>query len=166
MTSTHLGEELFILSIPSSETVNAQLDMKDILHAIGVDQVASLTWGIARLECFGSKEAQAVLGALDAAPGRRLIISGDRFLELAQASSQTLDGVYVGYLSRADANEFLEKGWETIHFATSPAKMVVEVIDGWLFDVYLRSRTDAEHLARHFQGVRWEDPADYLIRPS
>ena len=156
------SNEIFILTIRLDDRIAYEL--KEILSIIGTDVVARLTWGVGWLDWLGSEDASQFNHEVDVAPGRRVLVSGERLLELSEQVRQIIEGEFIGYRSASDAREFLEAGSPLAWFTTSPAEMAIEVKDGCFFDVYLRSRTDADRLAKHFQDVRWQDPADFILR--
>jgi hypothetical protein len=158
MSST---EELIVLTICPSEQMDYEL--REILHAIGVDVVSELVWGVGWLDWVGVGEAFQFNDEVDTAPGRRALVTGGRLLDLSGQALQTIEGEFVGYRTASEAREFVEIGSPLARFAASPALMAIEAKDGCYFDVYLRSQAVAERLVDRFQDVRWQDPADFIL---
>lgn len=155
------SNEVSVISISSSEATNPSLDLYAILNILGVNFVSSLTWGIEGIDCTGP-EAQPLCLSVDASPNRRLLISGPDLLQIAPKLMQVIEGVFVGYSSKTDANTFLETGWASMPFGASRAETIINVEDGQWFDVYLRSKARGEKLARSFNDVRWGDSVQFL----
>jgi hypothetical protein len=149
---------VFVLSIPLNAP--ASPDLRDILKVIGEDITSNLIWGVTQLEAIGPEEVQDFLSAVDANP---ILVPGRRLLELAQKIKQTIEGVFMGYASEADAQEFLQSRGALSGFSSSLAEMAIQAIDSSVFDVYLRSLIYADRLAQRFPGVRWENPDTFLV---
>jgi hypothetical protein len=155
------SEKLVILTICPSEQMDYEL--REILHAIGVDVVSGLVWGVGWLDWVGAEEASKFNNGVDMASGRRVLVTGKRLLDLSEQVWQTIEGEFVGYRTASEASEFVEIGSPLARFTTSLAFMAIEVKDGYYFDMYLRSQAIAERLADRFQDVRWQDPADFIL---
>ena len=154
-------ENISVLFIPLGKDRNQDVDVKDILHIIGDEFVTKLTWGVARLDWLGE---ESLPQQTDVAPHHRVLVSGQCLLELAEMVYETLEGYFVGYPSRVEAEKFLETGWPGSGFTTSKAEIAIQVLESSIgFVLYLRSKEIAERIAQHFQEVRWEDPAQHLV---
>ena len=158
-----LSNVVYVLTIPVQTSVrNGHRDIATILEAIGVNVVAPLVWGVQNIDCTGIN-VQDFCERVHNAPGNRLLISGWQMLELSQVFVQTIEGIFIGYRSEEDAQEFLEQGWSLVCLSTSSAEFAIRAVDGESFDVYLRARALAEHIMHHFPDARWEDPAQFGI---
>src|SRR5437868_5004263 len=136
------SSKIVVLYIPCGEPASLAVDLEEILRTIGGDFIRNLIWGVETLECVGP-DAQDFCNKVEMAPGHRLLVSGDELLKLASTFVQVIEGVFIGYPIKADAETFLEHGWAKIRFTTSAAEIAIEAIDGCGFDVYLHSQTCA-----------------------
>jgi hypothetical protein len=155
------SDEVFVLTIHTTEAINPDLDLYPILETLGAAFVTNLTWGIERIDCTGP-EAQDMCNAVDASPKRQILLSGNDLFQIAPKFMQVIEGYFAGYSSEQDASDFLESDWYAVPFADSRAQIAIRVLDGSWFEVYLRSKALGEQLARSFKDVQWEDPVNYL----
>lgn len=153
--------EMFILVIRFDDQTSYEL--KEILNVLGSDVIVKLIWGVESLDWLGSEDASRFNQEVDAASGRRLLVRGDRLLDLSRQVWQVIEGRLVGHGTEDDAREFLEKGAQLSQFGTSTAEIAVEVKDGSIFEVYLRSQAYADQLLKHFPNARWYDPTETTV---
>lgn len=153
--------EIFVLTIRFAN--QASYELMEILQTLGNSYIAGLTWGIRGLDWLGTDEPSQFNRQVDEAAGHRLLVSGERLLKLAEQAWQVIEGEFVGYLSDLDAQEFLKAHTSLARFKTSHAAIGVTVKDGRYFDVYLRSRIQAERLARSFPNAQWQNPDDFSL---
>jgi hypothetical protein len=156
------GDDALFLSIRTGDLINPDANLFNILQELGTDWVLQLIWGVESLDATGP-EAQEFIAWVEQSSDHRLLISGKEFLELAPKLGQTIEGVFVGYKSNDDTTEFLEGGWGAIHFADSSAELVIEIVDGTYFDLYMRSQTVSDRLTKRFEATHVADAGKFLL---
>jgi len=156
----------FKLFIPTTETLNQDIDLIDILRIIGSNKVVSWTWGVERLDWLGHLDnfETTLPQETDRAPEHRVLVSGKRLLEQVEKVYQSLEGSLIAYSSQEKARSFLEEDWWTVDFESSSAEILIKIIGQSIgFEVYLRSKSLADQFIQHFQDVQLQAPADFLV---
>lgn len=148
----------FVVSIHSNE--NAPVTLTDILQTLGKERIESLIWGIREVDCTGEM-AQDLVADLNT-PNNGILVRGNRLFILAEECEQIIEGIFVGYPSDAAAAEFLDSSWQLASFAFSASVVAVEVTDGDILDIYLRSEEDVENLQHSFSNIHIQDLANFL----
>jgi hypothetical protein len=144
-----------VITIPFVSS-NKNIDLKDVLTAIGIDRIVTLAWGLKNVWWLGENFP-------DFDTEKKIIISGKMLAEAAAMVEQTLEGTFVGYNSERDAQEFLGTDWRKAVFDKSSAELIIDVVDGLGFDIYLRRATDAENIIRCFPNVMQQNPTDFFV---
>jgi hypothetical protein len=144
-------QKLFELYIPTSETLNQDIDLKDILQTIGNGKVASLTWLVAHLDWYGEDKFKAEVYRNWK---HGVLISGKKLLNISQEVYQTIEGYFIGFPTLNSAKKVLEQGWwHSELFASTPIKLEIKADDNLGFVVYTPSQAEVERLTQHFQEV-------------
>lgn len=112
------------------------IDLRDILHALGPGAEA-LLWEAKNVDCTGASANE-----LEDIATKRMAITGDRLLQIAQDLTQTTDGEFTGR-DRAEGR----------------IRLIVRAVDSSFFDVIFEDPRVPELLGARFARVsnsqRW-----------
>ncbi len=150
MMSNNLeNQKVWVVSIHDRDQTRClDVSLPKLLNALG-PYVKGLNWIALDQDVTGTplQEGQAY--------------TTDELVEASETLGQVIDGRYIGYLGEVPPVHIARK--HPVYFPTSPAQVVIKVVDSSFCLLYLKERGALNRILVFFNDVRFENPDKFFF---